>query len=326
MKNVNIFMVGIILSLVNPGILSSQSTLTPTSSFLGTHEYERVGYHLHTAGDVNGDGYDDFLVGTFHNDTKGYDAGAAYLFLGSKSADWGHDISLLNSDARFLGAKHYESAGYFLGGGGDVNGDGLDDMLIGAADGYLYIVFGRTAADWGMDFVLYDDADAWYEEEGDEDQAGISNAIIGDMNGDGYDDIICGAPFNDYGGGDAGKAYIILGKATGWHQGVKLNKSDASFYRSYGGGTFGYCVDGVGDVNGDDLVNSTDALIVLSCDVGINVSQFCPMNCGDVNDDGFINSTDALIILSYDVGISVPFPVGETGCASSVTQCSGCNP
>jgi len=253
MKNMNIFMVGIILSLFNPGILSSQSTLTPTSSFLGTHEYERVGYHLHTAGDVNGDGYDDFLVGTFHNDTKGYDAGAAYLFLGSKSADWGHDISLLNSDARFLGAKHYESAGYFLGGGGDVNGDGLDDMLIGAADGYLYIVFGRTAADWGMDFVLYDDADAWYEEEGDEDQAGISNAIIGDMNGDGYDDIICGAPFNDYGGGDAGKAYIILGKATGWHQGVKLNKSDASFYRSYGGGTFGYCVDGVGDVNGDDI-------------------------------------------------------------------------
>jgi len=81
-----------------------------------------------------------------------------------------------------------------------------------------------------------------------------------------------------------------------------------------------------GDVNGDDLVNSTDALIVLSCDVGINVSQFCPMNCGDVNDDGFINSTDALIILSYDVGMSVPFPVGETGCASSVTQCSGCNP
>ena len=82
----------------------------------------------------------------------------------------------------------------------------------------------------------------------------------------------------------------------------------------------------LGDVNTDTHCNSTDALIVLSCDVGINVSQFCPMNCGDVNGDGFINSTDALIILSYDVGISVPFPVCEPGCPTDVTQCPGCNP
>jgi hypothetical protein len=82
----------------------------------------------------------------------------------------------------------------------------------------------------------------------------------------------------------------------------------------------------LGDVNGDDTVNSTDALIILSCDVGINTSQFCPMNCGDVNGDGYVNSTDALIILSYDVGITVPYPVGGPGCPSSVTQCPGCGP
>jgi uncharacterized repeat protein (TIGR02543 family) len=81
-----------------------------------------------------------------------------------------------------------------------------------------------------------------------------------------------------------------------------------------------------GDINDDNAVNSTDALIVLSCDVGINVSQFCPMNCGDVNSDGLVNSTDALIILSYDVSMSVPFPVGQPGCSSSVTPCDGCNP
>jgi len=79
-------------------------------------------------------------------------------------------------------------------------------------------------------------------------------------------------------------------------------------------------------VNGDELVNSTDALIVLSCDVGIDVSVFCPMNCGDVNSDGVVNSTDALIIISYDVGISVPFPVGDPGCPGSVTPCPGCTP
>jgi hypothetical protein len=82
----------------------------------------------------------------------------------------------------------------------------------------------------------------------------------------------------------------------------------------------------LGDVNGDDEVNSTDALIILSCDAGLNTSQFCPMNCGDVNGEGLVNSTDALIILSYDVGISVPYPVGESGCPSSVTPCSGCSP
>jgi hypothetical protein len=81
-----------------------------------------------------------------------------------------------------------------------------------------------------------------------------------------------------------------------------------------------------GNINNDAAINSTDALIVLSCDVGINVTQFCPMNCGDVNSDGLINSTDALIILSYDVSMSVPFPVGQPGCSSSATPCDGCNP
>jgi hypothetical protein len=80
----------------------------------------------------------------------------------------------------------------------------------------------------------------------------------------------------------------------------------------------------LGDVNGDDTVNSTDALIILSCDVGLDTSAFCPMNCGDVNGDGLVNSTDALIILSYDVGIAVPYPVGEPGYPSSVTPCPGC--
>jgi hypothetical protein len=80
----------------------------------------------------------------------------------------------------------------------------------------------------------------------------------------------------------------------------------------------------LGDVNDDDLINSTDALIVLSCAAGMDTSGFCPMNCGDVNDDDLINSTDALIILSYAADMDVPYPVGEAGCPSSVTPCAGC--
>ena len=80
----------------------------------------------------------------------------------------------------------------------------------------------------------------------------------------------------------------------------------------------------LGDVNADDLADSTDALIVLSADAGINTSQFCPMNCGDTNADGLVDSTDALIILSYDAGLPVPFPVAQPGCPETITQPPGC--
>jgi hypothetical protein len=82
----------------------------------------------------------------------------------------------------------------------------------------------------------------------------------------------------------------------------------------------------LGDVNADTLVDSADALIVLSADADMDeeVASFCPMNCGDVNGDGFVNSTDASIILSYNGGLSVPYSVGEVGCPESITLPPGC--
>ncbi len=82
----------------------------------------------------------------------------------------------------------------------------------------------------------------------------------------------------------------------------------------------------LGGVNDDGLVDSTDALIILTADVGLDTTQFCPMNCGDVNGDGFVDSTDALIVLTYDAGLSVPFPVGQPGCPADITQPAGCGP
>jgi hypothetical protein len=82
----------------------------------------------------------------------------------------------------------------------------------------------------------------------------------------------------------------------------------------------------LGDVDGNGLVNSTDALIILSADAGISTVAFCPMNYGDVNADGLVNSTDALIILSYDAGLSVgSFPVGQPAAEPPLSeQPSGC--
>jgi hypothetical protein len=77
-------------------------------------------------------------------------------------------------------------------------------------------------------------------------------------------------------------------------------------------------------VNNDKVATSTDALIILSGDVGINISSYCPINCGDVNNDGIVNSVDALILLSADIGITVPFNVGQPGCPTSITQPPGC--
>ncbi|MFN2123532.1 MAG: dockerin type I repeat-containing protein, partial [Candidatus Promineifilaceae bacterium] len=82
----------------------------------------------------------------------------------------------------------------------------------------------------------------------------------------------------------------------------------------------------LGDVTGDGLINSTDALIILSCDANLDTSEYCPCNCGDVNEDTFVNSTDALIILSYDAGLTVTYPIGEAGCPSNVNLCPGCVP
>ncbi|NQT24669.1 PKD domain-containing protein [candidate division KSB1 bacterium] len=82
----------------------------------------------------------------------------------------------------------------------------------------------------------------------------------------------------------------------------------------------------LGDINGDGLVNSTDALIILSCDVGLflHIDYCYNMPCGDVNLDGEVNSTDALIIISHDAGMEVPFPVGDFGCPDRVSPCLGC--
>ncbi|HSN95241.1 MAG TPA: metallophosphoesterase [Anaerolineaceae bacterium] len=80
----------------------------------------------------------------------------------------------------------------------------------------------------------------------------------------------------------------------------------------------------LGDVNGDDAADSTDALIMLSGDAGLNIKTYCPINCGDVNKDGLVNSTDALIILSFDVGMTVPYEIEEPGCMEIITPPSGC--
>jgi hypothetical protein len=133
-------------------------------------------------------------------------------------------------------------------------------------------------------------------------------------------------------------ADVILQNSGYMRVSVTPDNVTIEYVRSYlpGDGTNGIVADTVvigeptpsilGDVNGDGLVNSLDALIILKGDVGLDISSHCPMNCGDANGDGLVNSIDALLVLKYDVGLAISFLLGEEGCPAVITQPPGCLP
>jgi len=237
-------------------------SLQPVASFYGAFKAERIGYALSGGGDVNGDGFDDFLIGTFHNTWMGVDAGAVYLFLGHSSLHFGLDDSVASADARFLGQQAYDAAGYSVANNGDLNGDGIDDIIVGAPagndkarwlSGRVYIVFGKKNPDWGFDYKLLESCDAVYEGENPQDLAGLSVAYIGDINADGFDDFLVGAPYRDGQYADMGKVYLILGRSGPWLKNDYLSDADAAFKYSREGAETGYSVAGIGDINDDGI-------------------------------------------------------------------------
>lgn len=205
---------------------------SPADGFkiVGETSLDLAGFFVASAGDVNGDGFDDLMVGASRNDAGGTDAGAAYVILGT---DKGFDTINLATIAAGLGGFKIigENAGDLTGrpisSAGDVNGDGFDDLLVGAYyndaggtnTGAAYVLFGK---DSGFGTVNLDDiavgSTAGFKIIGENGDVGVgfSVASAGDVNGDGFDEIIVGAPFNTAGGNGAGAAYVIFGKETGF--------------------------------------------------------------------------------------------------------------
>jgi len=228
------------------------------TSFLGDHNYDYAGYAVARVGDINGDGYADFLIGAYGNDDAANLAGKTYLFLGHEGADWGTGRSLDESaDASFVGDNVSDWSGKRLSGIGDVNGDGYNDFLIGAPgvdagatltdSGKVYLILGRAATDWGQNFDLAN-ADASFIGEEAGDKAGIVSAA-GDVNGDGYSDFLISSEEHIT---RTGKTYLLLGKAEAdWGQDFTLAGADASFVGTQNYAHFGCSTSRVGDVNGD---------------------------------------------------------------------------
>lgn len=188
---------------------------------------ENYGYTVNSAGDVNGDGYSDILVG---DDLYG-SIGRAYLYYGGASMN-------TIADVVFTGENFNSLFGEALSGAGDVNGDDYADIVIGAPGynggrGRIYIYEGGTAMDNAADIIITGAAPNNY--------FGLSVSSAGDVNNDGYEDIICGAIWFNA----TGRAYVFFGNAE------MDNIADVIMNGENLHDQFGYSVSGAGDVNGD---------------------------------------------------------------------------
>ncbi len=219
--------------------------LTESQGFIiqGDSTFDGAGNSVSSAGDLNGDGFDDLIVGVRDGRDGGFFAGEAYIVFGGAggfgTADGSRrqviDLTSLTVSQGFIiqGDVNLDNAGASVSSAGDLNGDGFDDLVVGAPGGddggenagEAYVVFGGAggfgAAD-GSGRQVIDLTSLTVSQgfiiQGDTigDRTGFSVSSAGDVNGDGFDDLIIGARWGDDGGDFAGEAYVVFGGAGGF--------------------------------------------------------------------------------------------------------------
>lgn len=187
--------------------------------FTTTESNAQVGQVMTAAGDVNGDGIDDALIGSSGSSPLGRtDAGSAFVVFGSPDLPDASLTALGTRGFRINGATAGDRFGTNIAGAGDVNGDGLDDLLVGAyaSDGYrgrAYVIFGKR------DGATVDTAAlgaGGFRIDGQATEDWLGGAVAGghDVNGDGRDDIVVGAWRADNNSRSrSGSAYVIFGRS-----------------------------------------------------------------------------------------------------------------
>lgn len=237
----------------------------------GIDERDHSGRTVSSAGDINGDGFSDVIIGAFSADPSGIDsAGESYVVFGHAGGFGANlELSSLDGNNGFVinGISEFDFSGISVSGEVDVNGDGIDDLVIGATDivldgrgvtGESYVVFGHSGK-FGASLELsnLDGVNGFVIKGKDEnDRLRISVSGAGDVNGDGFDDLIIGATSNgNYGHRTVGKSYVIFGKADGFDASIEVSSLDGVVGFTIKGidryDDFGYSVSDAGDVNGD---------------------------------------------------------------------------
>ncbi|MEO8351585.1 MAG: integrin alpha [Chthoniobacteraceae bacterium] len=234
----------------------------------GESNLDRFGSGVSGAGDVNGDGFDDLIIGAYGADPNGPDSGASYVIFG-KPNGFGPTLDLSSLDGnngfKILGEAAFDSSGRSVSGAGDVNGDGFDDLIIGAAgadpngpdSGASYVAFGK-AGGFGATLNLSSlDGTNGFKLQGGaiSDGSGFSVSGAGDVNGDGFDDLIVGAPHNVTFGSFPGESYVVFGKANGFGNTLNLESLDGTngfkLQGEAAADATGWSVSAAGDINGD---------------------------------------------------------------------------
>ena len=250
------------------------TSLNGTNGFIltGGAEGDNAGVSVSQAGDVNGDGIDDLLVGAFIADPNGNEnAGETYVVFGT---DTGFTVrlNLLNLNGlngfKINGIDDNDRSGYSVSAAGDINGDGIDDIIIGAyaaapdgifGAGESYVVFGNSNGfEANLDLAALN-GDNGFKISGFAlgGGSGVAVSSAGDVNGDGIDDVLIGAPYASPNGTKSGQSYVVFGNSDGFNANFDLATLD---------GTNGFAINGIeefdisgvavstaGDVNGDGI-------------------------------------------------------------------------
>ena len=254
------------------------SSLNGTNGFVihGIDPDDRIGDSVCSAGDFNDDGFDDVMVGARFAAPNGMSkTGETYVIFGSAAVGAGGSLELSSLNGVnglvYIGAASNDQSGSSVSSAGDVNGDGVVDLIIGAYDSGFgssdnhHVVFGHNGAfPASFDLSTLDGTDGFTIHGADlGDKHGKTVSCAGDVNDDGYDDLITSGPFADPSRiVSAGESYVIFGRSA--------------------------CPT---DINADGVIDTAD--------LGILIGQFgTPGPTADINYDGVVDTADLGILIA----------------------------